>query len=77
MSKFRFAVRLIAGSSLLVMPLWIAPLNLMAMEPGVERKLVALKLMVISLVGLGLIALALWSEYSSRQLERWNQDGQT
>jgi hypothetical protein len=47
MINFRFIVRLATGSLLLISSLLIAPANIMAMEPGTDRKLVALKLMVL------------------------------
>jgi hypothetical protein len=74
MSNFRFIVRLAIGAQVFLVPLLVAPLNFMAMDPSAERKLVALRLMLISLVGLMLIALALWSEYSMRRMSRLEQD---
>jgi hypothetical protein len=74
MRNFRLIVRLVVGSLFLTGPLLIAPANVLAMNPGTDRKLVALRLMVISLLGLMMIAFALLSEYSTRRLEAWEQE---
>jgi hypothetical protein len=69
MNKFRLTVRLLVGFLLLLMPL-----ALFHGTPGHNPKLLALKCMVVSLIGLTLLVVTLWSIHFSRSAKQAKDD---
>jgi len=69
MKSLRLMVRLLIGFILLLMPLAI-----FHGEAGHNPKLLALKCMMVSLIGLTLLLVTLWSEHFARSAKQAKDD---